>query len=261
MDYICNPARTFKDLKLFVGFPPSQRSWGGGFKSKPLALFVVLSALLSVWQFYSCYYALGFRNDPCSNPREDVTIGFANFIYIQIAFAFLNLYFLNEFQKRVVRRIVRLAGWPGIPAEAIPGPVLEKMHTKWQWREGKSECIRTQWKTIEITKEIVRQGVREAFLYDLRVLFYFIASFGIMVLSFMSPSEMTHMSTCPEIDMVRWNGMSFFLLAATYTALVSCFWFFCFGSDAVCQVLVDVRPLGPGMGNQATTLGAPSNRT
>jgi len=210
---------------------------------------VFVSGLLSLWQLYSCYYALNLQDTKCKDD-EEVTLGFANFIYIQMAFAFFNLPFLKQFQPRVVRRILKIAVEAGSPTQ----PLGERTHRQWRWQKCASEEIRSEWQSIDIKMEIVRQGVRETFLYDLWVLGYFIACIGIGVLSIISPNQITHMSTCSAIVSVHLNGIGFLVWALTYGLFVVIFWFF-WWAEATVEVVV---PSGPSSGPSGTSVGASS---
>lgn len=151
MHYIChnpicqNPATTFKETKLLLGFPPSGRVWRGGFRKKPLALFIVVSGLLSVWQIFSCVQAYAFIDDQCAEDPDDVMVGYTNYIYIHLAFAFFNLAFCKVFQGRAVKRILALAGvenpFAGAGMSAVKSDAKEPLVGTWCYGDGKKYTI------------------------------------------------------------------------------------------------------------------------
>lgn len=202
MIYLCSPCKLCDQvakLKRSIGCrKPS-------FPQKPTCTFVIVSAGLSFAHLFNCFVALDFASSECKDGEPGVLLGFQKFLHIQIAFAVLSLIFALYFLKRVWSRILKLTGTDGFEAEDLQPAPDQK------------------YRMIRISHRTIRQGFKDVVKFDMVVLLYFFACLGILVLSFFSPTRITHMADCPHASEVRSLGMTFFWVDALWVPI----WWYC----------------------------------
>lgn len=194
----CKALKAFKRKHLGAKKPDLDKKPGAG--------FFVISVCLGLVQLYRCSNALGFTEHECNADADStVLLGLRNFVYIQIAWAILDICFAGYLLFRLWPKILAARKLPGFEAEHLgPSP------------DGKYLMIR-------VPNHTVQKGAKDFFMYDWGVFMYFLASLAVMILSFMAPNAITHATECPHAAEVRSMGISIFWFAVVYTPL----WFCC----------------------------------
>lgn len=250
MIYLCSlPGQICKALtncswigKLLDQFAKLKRSIGchkPPFPKKPCCTFVLMHGGLSFCHLCICMAALEYKDTECTDSDPNVILGFANFLYIQIVFAFISLAFAPYLFVRLWSRILRKCQEPGFEPEPLPPAEDQK------------------YKMVRVKLPAIKAAFKEQFLYDITVLIYFLCVFGNMILGWMAPNSITHAADCPHAEQVRSFAITYFFADFWYVP----FWWCCLASCMFKGVDAEV-PWPEGEGSvQATVVGVPATQS
>lgn len=169
------------------------------FTEKPLSSFVIVALVMSGLELYFCFGALQARGTPACRLPSSASVDLSMWLYLQMAFAIMNILFAPFFQYQVWKQIlidVREKGY------ALTGP---------QQR---------------LDKTVVQGAFKTVFLNDLAVLFYFFAMLGYFVWSWIGGDWILHGSAeCNENGLAGWSyymGLCFFWVVFFYSVCWYC---------------------------------------
>uniref|UniRef100_A0A7S1QIW9 Uncharacterized protein n=1 Tax=Alexandrium catenella TaxID=2925 RepID=A0A7S1QIW9_ALECA len=168
------------------------------FLDKPLASYVVISGLMSLFEIALCVSSMNARSlGGCRGTSHALGVGIRSWLVVQIGFAGLNLLFAPYFQGRV---------WENLK---------DKVQSMGAGTRG------------TIGKDVVQSSFKDVFLHDFGVLFYFFALIASFFWSVNGANfAQNHGLYCNPDGMVAWAasiGSSLFWVAILYSLT----WYWC----------------------------------
>jgi len=227
------------------------------FHQKPLFSLLFPTGLLSLAVLVSCADAFKYTDKECKDTDPNVTIGFVNFVYIQVVFALVAPAFVWYTGFRTWKKVLNNRGQPNFPVvdatvttTASGRNVLGALSGK-KPDSGPSVTPETsKWKPINVPSTTVKTAFKEIFKFDLVVALYFILTLAVMVLCTMAPSDITHAADCSHAVTLRGLGMIYFW--GTFVWCPS--WWYCLSKGST---FAEVHWDDPGI---PTVMGVPAGQ-
>lgn len=168
------------------------------FTDKPLSSFVIIAWVMSLMELFYCYNALAApETSSCTFPEgQGAAVGITNWLYVQMAFAVINMVFAPWFQNQVWNEIMK-----NVDCHVLPAP------------------------SHMVPKEVVAGAFKHVLLYDFGVLFYFFALVASFVWSKMGGGWIMDGKSCDATGDPGWAyymGLCFFWVATLFAFCYTC---------------------------------------